>query len=180
MTNKYWEKLKVVSEAKFENVVLEECYGYQIQSGTQWNEGLSDGQIKSLEEKFGFDFPADYVDMLKVMNGFDTKQIYIDPKGEHEDEFERRCYKYPDDLANVQWLIEEVNEYIECANQVLSATGFNPAEIEGFVPLYAHRALVVFKDKSLSPVLSIWRSDIIIYGESLKEYWKSEFYLEEL
>lgn len=179
MKNTNWTKLKEVSEIKFKRIEISTtCYGYQIQEGTKWNEGLNTDDIKQLEKQFGFQFPTDYNDFLKVMNGFATKNISIDPEGVEDNEYQRRCYKYPDDFDKVNWLIEEVNLYIKYAKEALIEQGFNDFQIEGFVPLYGHRALVVLKDKSLSPVLSIWGNDIIVYGENLMEYWIHELYLE--
>ncbi len=52
-------------------------------------------------------------------------------------------------------------------------------EIKGFIPLYSHRALVVFEDLELTPVISAVGNDVIIYGRVLVEYWKREFEFEE-
>ena len=174
-----WKILKIMSEKAFRKAVVnyENCWGFQEQKNTKWNEGLNITEIKELEEYFGFNLPNDYIDMLKILNGFDTHHISISPNGVEENEFERRCYKYPEDLKNTKWLIKDANNYIENAKKALDTNGFSNYEIEGFIPLYQHRALVVLKDKAKSPVLSIWGSDIIVYGNTLFEYWCNEFYL---
>jgi len=174
-----WIKFKSISEVALANVSLEKnVWGFQQQKGTKWNAGLSEDDIQALEDKFGFKFPTQYVEMLKTINGFDTEHISIYPDGIASDEFQRRCYKYPDDFENVQWVIEMANQYLKYAKGALEEDGITSNDIEGFVPLYGHRALVVFKDKSLSPVLSIWGNDIVVYGKSLKEYWCNEFYID--
>jgi hypothetical protein len=178
MTEADWIKFKTISEEKFKSSTIQESWGFQIQKDTKWNNGLSNHEIEKLEQHFGFKFPLDYIEMLKAFNGFETLQISIDPRGKEEDIFQRRCYKYPDDLVSTKWLIDDVNQYIKSANGALEEAGFDSTQIEGFVPLYAHRALVVLKDKTKSPVLSIWRNDIIVYGESLIEYWCHELSLE--
>lgn len=172
-----WKTFKTKSEEIFRKAIVDykNTWGFQKQKNTKWNKGLSIAEIKELEEHFGFDFPNDYVDMLKVINGFDTPHISVDPEGIKENKFQRRCYKYPEDLENTKWLIEEANDYIEYAKGALDIPVFSDDEIEGFVPLYGHRALVVLKDKTKSPVLSIWGDDIIIYGNTLFEYWGEEF-----
>jgi hypothetical protein len=40
--------------------------------------------------------------------------------------------------------------------------------------MHSHRALVVFKDKYLSPVISVCGADIIVFGNNLNEYLKNE------
>ncbi|WP_422092054.1 SMI1/KNR4 family protein [Tenacibaculum ovolyticum] len=178
MKEKDWIKFKTISEEKFKTETLQECWGFQIQKGTKWNDGLTVSDIKELENHFGFKFPNDYFEMLKAFNGFETLQISIDPDGKNPDEFDRRCYKYPIDLEKTKWLIDEVNENIKYATECLRQSGFDSTEIEGFVPLYGHRVLVVLKDKTKTPVISICGSDIIIYGKSLIEYWCHELYIE--
>jgi hypothetical protein len=175
-----WKRFKTKSEKKFEQIEVDykKTWGLQIQKNTKWNEGLTMNKIKELEKHFGFNLPNDYTEMLTVFNGFNTPHIFVDPDGIEENEFQRICYKYPDDLDNTKWLIEEVNDYIEYAKSALNANNFNNYEIEGFVPLYGHRALVVLNDKTKSPVLSIWGNDIMIYGNSLFEYWCHELGLK--
>jgi hypothetical protein len=177
MKEQDWILFKKVTEKKFQSQKLQSCWGFQIQKNTKWNVGLSLAQITDLELSLGLKFPFDYIEMLKVLNGFETLQISIDPEGENEDEFERRCYKYPDDIEKTRWLVQDVNENIKYANKTLEEAGFDPTEVEGFIPLYGHRALVVLKNKEHSPVLSIWGDDIILYGESLIKYWCHEFSL---
>ena len=178
MEKEDWIKFKNISEQKFKLAKVEECWGFQIQKDTKWNSGLNEQEIKNLEQHFGFKFPSEYVEMLKAFNGFETLQISIDPDGEQEDEFARKCYKYPDDLESTKWLIDEANEHIKYAKEALEDAGFNSAQVEGFVPLYGHRVMAVLKNKGNSPVLSIWGNDIIIYGDSLLNYWCNELYVD--
>lgn len=174
MKEKDWIKFKTISEEKFKTATIEKCWGFQIQKDTKWNDGLSINDIEELENHFGVKFPNDYVEMLKAFNGFETSQISIDPDEKNPDEFDRKCYQYPSDWEKTKCLISEVNENIKYARECLSESGFDSSPIEGFVPLYGHRVLVVLKDKTKSPVLSIWGSDIIVYGKSLIEYWCNE------
>lgn len=159
-----WLKLKSKTEKRFENATIRNCWGYQIQKGTKWNQGLEETQIKDLEELWGLKFPNDYFKMLKWLkwiNGFNKPQISIDPDRITPDRYDRRCYKYPEDYAKVKWLIEELKENISYAKAALEENGFDSEDLEGFIPLYGHRALVVLKDKNLSPVISAIGSDII-------------------
>ena len=50
-------------------------------------------------------------------------------------------------------------------NEALQVRGFDTSKVVGFVPLYGHRAMAVFTEKSLSPVISIHQGDdVIVYG----------------
>lgn len=174
-----WQTFKIKTEKKFKNKSLySNVWGWQIQPGTKWNTGLNSEEISALEILFGFEFPLDYKEMLSVINGFDRDEISLDPDKEREDEFGGNMYKYPNDYEKATWLIEEIHEFIEYTRDPLSEAGFDVKQIVGFVPLYSHRSLVVFQDKSLSPVVSVHQgTDVIVYGNSLLEYWKKEFEL---
>ncbi len=173
-----WEKLKKVSEKKFQEATIGEYWGFQIQKGTKWNNGLNHKEIEKLEALFGFKFPNDYLEMLRQLNGFDTPNISIDPEGNESPEYHRNCYKYPDDFYNLKEFINQINNDISFVEKALKDSGINYNKIEGFIPLYGHRLLVVFNDKLLSPVISAWGNDIIIYGGSLLEYWCKELYID--
>lgn len=172
-----WISFKEKSEKHFETLEIEECWGYQIQPGTKWNKGLTEKEIKELESLFGFELPVDYKDMLLTMNGLDKDQISIDPDGKEEDEFDRRLYKYPEDFNKPQWLISQFTEFEKYIHDALSDKGFDVTDIVGYVPMYGHRALVVFNDKMLSPVVSIHGDDVIVYGKDIMDYWEREFSL---
>lgn len=172
-----WINFKQKSEAKFKDSELEQCYGFQIQPGSKWNSGLNSKEIKEFEKTLGFELPTDYRAMLLTINGLDRDQISIYPEGESENKFIRMLYRYPEDLKRTQWLVDEIKENVEYVNEALIPYGFNVNDVVGFVPLYAHRALVVFNDKSLSPVISIHQgSDVILYGRTLADYWERELF----
>ncbi len=172
-----WKTLKTKIEKRFSKQKLwDNCYGFQVQPGTCWKDGLSEKEIKAIEDLFGFRLPLAYKEMLGIMPGFDREMISIDPEGRRSPEFSRGPYEYPEDYEKTTWLREEIQEYRSYTDEVLLAEGFDPGQVTGFVPLYAHRALVAFKDTSLSPVISVHQgTDVVMYGRSLPEYWKNEF-----
>lgn len=180
MTENDWISFKKASEDLFKSAVVnrDNIYGFQIQKDTKWNNGLDINEIENLENHFGFKFPYDYIEMLKCFNGFETLQISVDPEGKEPDEFGRIYYQYPVDIQKTEWLIDDVKFHIKYAKECLTKEGFDSSQIEGFVPLYGHRALVVLKDKTKSPVLSIWGNDIVLYGKNLMDYMCKEFGLE--
>ena len=174
-----WQEFKIKSENKFKNIEIERCWGFQIQPGTTWNPGLKELEIESLEQLFGFQFPFDYKEMISNINGLDKDEVSIDPNGKEADEFGRRMYKYPEDFETTLHLRQEIMENMNYVNEALQLSGFDTSKVIGFVPLYGHRALAVFTDKSLSPVISIHQgNDVIVYGKTLMDYWKRELYLK--
>ncbi len=175
-----WKEFKELTEEIFETTELEECWGYQVQPGTKWNSGLSKSEIYSLEKQMGFKFPFEYCKMLSVVNGFDRKHIAIDPDQIYPNGYNRRCYKYPEDYRTVKWLFDEIDENIEYVNRALESEGFKSKNITGFIPLYSHRALVAFINKKISPVVSVYGDDIVVFGNSITEYWKNELQIDKM
>src|SRR5476651_1749453 len=74
----FFEEFKRASEFYWETVTLEkEIYGYQIQPGSKWKEGLSDNDLIKFESIMGFSFPVPLKNFYKVMNGLDRPGIDI-------------------------------------------------------------------------------------------------------
>ncbi len=170
-----WTEFKVKSEEKFRIRELEDCWGFQIQPETVWNVGLSKVEIESLQKLFGFEFPCDFKNMLSIFNGLDRDEIAIDPDQKELHDFGRNMYKYPEDYQTTYDLRQEIEDHIKYVNEVLDEAGFDSNDVIGFIPLYGHRAMVAFTDKSLSPVISIHQgTDVIVYGNSLMDYWVKE------
>lgn len=169
-----WESLKKEIETRWETVQLySNCHGYQIQPGSKWLGGLSKVEIDGLEKLMGFPFPLAYKAMLTSTRGIDKEQISIDPCEEEEDCYERRFYIYPEDRDVAQYYLDQIVEFEDTVHSALK--GFNIGDIIGYIPIYAHRAVVVFKDPALSPVVSVMGDDVVVYGEDLEAYFRNEF-----
>ena len=170
------KEIKYKAEKQFKKIKLrDDVWGFQIQPNTKFLKGISRKEIDQLELLFGFDFPWEYREMLLVISGLDTEEISIDPDLEDEIKFNNLFYQYPRDIEKSKWLVQDINKFKNDAEAMLTETGFDVSKIVGYIPIYSHRALVVFEDKYLSPVISAWGSDIILYGSNLKEYLKNEF-----
>jgi len=153
-----WNRLKKLTEQKF---------------SSSWGKGLSEAELQEFEAKIGLTLPLAYREFLLVMNGFR-------PESKPEPgEYSSFVYQHPQDFesTDTKYLHQDCAEFRSVVHGVLAEHGFDPAGVEGFVPLYAHRALVVMKDKWLSPVISVWGSDIVLYGKDLLSYWQKEFQL---
>ncbi len=151
----------------------------KVQPGTKWNNGLTEKEICVFENKLGFSLPLEYRVFLNTMNGFDTAQICINSERKDKNIYEQAYYKYPRDLKTQTKLQLEIDRYQKNAYKVLSESGFDTDNIVGFIPTYAHRALVVFNDKSLSPVISVWGDDIVLLADDLIKYWILELDMED-
>ena len=170
-------ELKYKIEKKFRKIkVHDDCWGFQVQPNTKFCKGISRKEIDELERLFGFEFPWLYREMLLTFTGFDKPLISIDPEnGAVEYDNSSFFYHYPYEFEKSKWLVEEIKDNYKEALFVINEAGFDASKIVGFVPIHNHRALVVFKDKYLSPVISVVGADIILYGDTIINYLKNEF-----
>ncbi|TCN58727.1 hypothetical protein EV142_103166 [Flavobacterium circumlabens] len=166
------------SENKKEEIFISRNFkkkSYEYKVNYKFYDGLNSDEIDNLEKLFDFKFPKLYRQMLSSFRNFYRETISIDLKGNEEIIKICRLYDYPSDLKEVRWLVNQIYQYIGEIKSVIKENGFDDSEIEGFIPIYSHRVLVVFKNKALSPVISIYDNDIIIYGNDLKDYLINEF-----
>lgn len=168
--------------------------------GAKWI-GMKESDIKEVEGKYQINFTQEHKAFLKILHTIDKKQegIFIDPE---EKEYTKQISYFHN------WLTDddEINyrfkwSHVEILNDVkrgfwLKSWGERPEsefEIERIfdkwyneaptlIPISGHRFVVYQKGESKSPVLSVWGSDTIVYGWSLKHYLLNEIggYIDEI
>lgn len=169
--------IKYKAEKKFKRIeISDDVWGFQVQPNAKFLKGISRKEIDELQLLFGFDFPWEYREMLLTFSNIDTHYISINPEDKTDIEYERKKFfhQYPEDFEKSRWLINDIKENKSEAELVLTQAGFDISKIVGYIPMHGYRALVVFEDKYLSPVISACGADIIVYGNDLREYLKNE------
>ena len=102
-------------------------------------------------------------------------------------------YDWSRDLGAISglldWIVEGLEFDVECNGLWAPSWGEKPAtlaeqtgrlrelveEAPKLIPVYGHRCLVEKADDRGNPVLSIWQSDIIVYGNDLRDYLLHDF-----
>ncbi|MER5927696.1 hypothetical protein [Streptomyces mirabilis] len=148
--------------------------------------GLSNDEFDRIEATYGFQFSDDH-------RAFLAAGLPVSSPPEEGATWDKPWPNWrsgsPDDLrSHLAWPTEGVMASVEHGYWHTS-WGVRPAEIEAvrsvaekqlaavpqLVPLYAHRFLPAGGGTHGHPVLSIWGTDIIFYGEDLAEYISHEF-----
>jgi hypothetical protein len=171
------KEIKYKAEKSFKRIeIRDDVWGFQVQPNAKFIKGISRKEIDELQILFGFDFPWEYKEMLLIFSNIDIHWISINPEDKTDIEYERKnfFYQYPEDYEKSRWIINDINENKSEAELALTEAGFDISKIVGYIPMHGYRVLVVFEDKYLSPVISACGADIIIYGNNLREYLKSE------
>lgn len=172
-----FEEVKCRTEAIWADAFIHPgISGFQIQPGTRWNPGLARDEIEACERALGVRFPASFRCMLSVMNGTDLPTVNLYGSRGHPVREGVGVYAYPRDLALVRQRMAWVAEDRAGITQVLAEQGFRLEPDVALVPVYAHRYLVCGPDPLDGPVLSIMDTDAIVYGRTLMEYLRSEFF----
>jgi len=139
-------------------------YGFQIQAGTRWLPGLTEGEIARFEADLGFSFPSIYRLFLKHMNGTDKMAVNVYGESGHPYGYAPAYYSYPRDLDvikdYIRWIYEEFNVTTEIVDQ---------QHIPHIIPITGHRFLIVDRCKT-HPMLSMYGRDTIIYAPSLQAF----------
>ncbi len=154
-------------------------FGYQIQPGTKWLEGIKEKEIQELETRLGFNFPEEIRHFLLSTNGLDREQINMNASDKKQ-EFQNQW-----NLTNIERGQKELIEknQNEKTFKIIKEENIIPGidlKTHSLLPIYGHRFAVCNKEKpEYCQIISIHGDDIIMYGESLKEYLEKEFLKQE-
>jgi hypothetical protein len=159
---------------------FEYLIGLLRSEGVQFERGLSDAEISSVEKTFAFRFPTDLREFLQlalpVGSGFpnwrsDAKDVLL--------------HKLAWPLEGILFDVERnefwLPEWGDRPESLVEAIHLASARIEiapKLVPIYGHRYMPTEPRTPGNPVFSVYQTDIIWYGFDLKDYFRHEFKLE--
>ncbi|MEV5294958.1 hypothetical protein AB0K64_27420 [Streptomyces sp. NPDC053741] len=153
----------------------------------EFEPGLTDAEFARIEREYGFQFADDHRAFLAA--GLPVNVAPEDGQTWSKPWPEWRSGD-PDSLRNqLGWPVEGVLLSIEHNRFWYQAWGERPAddaaalatgryrleEVPVLVPVYAHRYVPAGQGSFGHPVLSVWQTDIIYYGEDLVDYTHREF-----
>lgn len=187
-TEAFWSKNPETSEDDF----VCEKWAY----GARWI-GLSDSEIDSIENAYSIKFTPEHREFLKVLHSIDRKEIIeytetFDEDAEIKESYHPFFYNWLSDKEEIEyrldWPYRTIFEDVLGANKVwleswgmtrpksdeekekLFSEWFNQAP--KILPITGHRFVV--NDANYYPVLSIYGSDIIVYGWNMRHYLLNE------
>ena len=153
--------------------------------------GLSEEQIHEVEKEYSLVFTPEHRDFLKILHTIDRKEPLA--IGESPETGIPFFYNWLTDEKELNeqmtWPFRTVLEDVLQNDQVwLPSWGKRPASKEKLtaivenwfkktpllIPLTSHRFLVSDLSLNYRPVLSIWGSDMIVYGQHLRTYLLNE------
>jgi hypothetical protein len=159
----FFETIKSVSNIYWADTDINKgIYGFQIQKGSMWRDGLTDNEIINFENELGYKFPTPLRNFYKTMNGLDKKGINIFGNSGHKFAYRPIYYSYPDDLQiikdNIEWIYEATN---------MNADKLLQEGVSRIFPICGHRFVLV--DDPKHRVLSMYGKDIIAWADSISK-----------
>ena len=146
--------------------------------GIRFDDGLSTNELRSVEQEFGFVFPSDLAEFLRV--GLPVSDRFPDWRNGARDEL-RSWLDLPrsgimfDIENNNFWLPEwgtRPNETDAAKSLVTELIRQAPT----LIPIYSHRMIPDRPNTNGNPVFSVHQTDIIYYGCDLRDYFVHEFF----
>ncbi|GAA2142452.1 hypothetical protein GCM10009760_27570 [Kitasatospora kazusensis] len=138
--------------------------------------GLSDAEVEATEERFGFRFAADHRTFLQA--GMPLGRGWPDWRNGDAGELRGRL-NWPRDgvLFDVKhgFWYPGWGDKPEDRQEALRLAEARLREAPQLVPVFSHRFLPGIAGQSGHPVLSVYQTDIIYYGNDLADYLHHEF-----
>ncbi len=163
------------------------------QQGTKWLDGFSDDEINSFEQIWQIKFPPDYRQFLQLLGATDRPSYSVRYKGSQLVEGESPSfYNWRNDGEAIKkafaWPLEGLLFDVEESNLWLNSWGVRPndagdrqrhlsdlvREAPALIPIIGHRYLLGTPVRAGNPVLSVYQSDIILYGSDIRNFLIAE------
>jgi len=167
------------------------------QQGTRWLDGLPEEAIRVVEREWSLAFPPDYRLFLQRLHCVDRPMVGAYFTGEDgrklEPAYKPSFCNWLTDKDTIQqkfkWILEGLEFDVEHNDLWLESWGEKPESLNAqkdslrsavsqapkLVPILSHRYLVAEPPLPGNPVLSVYQSDIIVYGDDLRSYLLNEF-----
>src|SRR5215510_13282853 len=176
LTDDFLDNFKLSTEAKWHTQPINpDLYGFQFQTGTRWNPGLSEPAILEYQDLLGLRFPYDFLAFLRKMNGTDlpTVNVYGSSRPAAHSV---GIFSYPRDLDIIRQRMQEIHRNRKDIAMNLADQGFDLVPEAGVMPIFSHRYVVCSPDLKSSVVLSVVVDDVdaIVYANSLRQYLEKE------
>ncbi|MFB6839933.1 hypothetical protein [Streptomyces sp. NPDC056361] len=145
---------------------------------TEIGPGLTERELDEVEARFGFTFAADHRVFLSAGLPHGSSEWPDWRDGDAEDLAERLAWPVEGVLFDVEhnrfWHPAWPPRPAETADALRLARS-ELATVPRLVPLFGHRYLPGTAGEYGYPVLSVWQTDIILYGNDLTDYVHHEF-----
>ena len=144
--------------------------------------GVSNERILEIEKKINFVFPPDLRDLLMnfVPRGFHKQDAgFPDWNNEPIESLSKRFDVFTEsvifDITNNNFWYSKWGKKPEAINDRVNLAKDKLKTEPKPIPIYLHRCMLSQPNIIGNPILSIYQTDMIFYGNDLYDYFKNEF-----
>ncbi|MFJ8198823.1 hypothetical protein [Streptomyces sp. NPDC096152] len=140
--------------------------------------GMSERELDQVEERWGFRFAPEHRTLLGAGLPTGSRRWPDWRDGDAEDLAERLAWPIDGVLFDVErngFWHPEWDQRPSGTQDALDVARTSLAKIPVMVPIYSHRYLLADPDRTGTPVVSMYQTDIICYGTDLVDYFHHEF-----
>ncbi|WP_431967446.1 hypothetical protein [Actinacidiphila sp. bgisy160] len=149
-----------------------------LHAGVEIEQGMSERELDGVEERWGFRFAPEHRALLGEGLPVGSQSWPDWRDGDPEDLAGRLSWPVEGVLFDVErngfWHPDWVPRPA-AAQDALDLARTYMAKVPVMVPIYSHRYLLGDSDRTGTPVLSMYQTDIIYYGTDLVDYFHHEF-----
>lgn len=147
--------------------------------GIIFEDGLTEEEIKKIEERYSIKFPKSLIDFYSI--GLPTGEGFVNWRDDSENniiDIKKRLDRPFDGLI---WGIEKNDFWVEGWEKPNTLEAKKQKLLEKMknepkpIPIYIHRYILSAEGVDDPAVLSMHDDDIIVYGDNLLEYLDNEF-----
>ena len=145
--------------------------------GVQFDTGLTDAEVEKVQETYGFLFPPDLRQFLQ--HALPVSKAWLNWRDDSENAIRHR-FDWPAD--GICFDIEHNNFWMEAwgprPTNLMDAFRVARQQVVAaptLIPVYSHRFLPEEPFLAGNPILSVYQTDIIHYGNDLASYFANEF-----
>ncbi len=151
--------------------------GWLERRGVGFAEGLSDGEVRRIERRFGFVFPPELRCLLQ--RAMPVSPWFVDWRTESEEEIRGRL-EWPVegalfDVRNGEFWYRPWGPKPPTVAERVAQAEARLRELPPLVPVYSHRYMPSVPGEAGNPVFSIHQTDVVYYGNDLWSYLCREF-----
>ncbi|WP_392551923.1 hypothetical protein RHO14_10660 [Orbus wheelerorum] len=144
-------------------------------------QGMTETQIKQAQHQYQIEFPLELKSLLMAVLPVSAPFYDWIDSSQTNKTYIKNALNWPlegmlfDVEHNGFWLSKQWGTEPKAMIERLTIAEKNIKQMPKLVPIYSHRYLANTNSDQLSPVLSIYQTDIIYYGKNLWDYFAVEF-----
>lgn len=147
--------------------------------GYEFEDGLTDEEIKEIEERYNIKFPKSLIEFYKI--ALPVSEGFVNWRKTSEENIQSIKERLARPYDEIFWSMEENDFWVDGWDKPDSLEEKKKKFIEEMkeeptpIPIYIHRCILSKEGIDDPAVLSMKGSDIIVYGNNLEEYLDNEF-----